>query len=190
MATGSGLKLVRKADGGEIRVRPYVCPAADGTALYQGDVVELTSTGTIDATTQLPTITRATSGHVLLGVVVGFEADPTAPYTSHYRIASTRRIAYVCDDPDAVYQAQEDAVGGSVSAANVGSLINANIVVANGSTVTGLSGTMIDSSTVTASAADVKIIGVVRDDQNVVASTSILECMILAPAIRATDSLT
>ena len=192
MATGFGLRLARKIGGGDPVIEPFVVAAGDATALFKGDVVEFTATAAYDAATQLPTITRATTGHVLLGVVVGFDPDPTAPY-SNSRAASTRRVVHVCTDRNAVYQVQEDTLGAPVTAAEAGARLNANIIVAAGSTATGLSGTMLDSSSRTASAADLKIIGVARtDDGNVaaLAAGAIYEVTILAPANISTDSLT
>lgn len=191
MATGFGLRLIGRAGGGSPRCREYYVPAGDSTALLQGDVVKLTaSAGTLDPLNEVQGITRAATGDKLLGVVLGFRPDPSLPYTGQIRAASTARYVTVCDDPDAIYEVQEDAVGGAVTAAQVGAMFNANIIVASGSTVTGLSGTMLDSSTATQSAADLKIVGVRRDLSNAAAQTAgaILHAMILAPAIKATAS--
>jgi hypothetical protein len=192
MATGYGLIPVRKIDGGQVRVRPYVVAAADSTALLVGDVVELDGTGDVDVVTQLPIVVRATAGHVLLGSVVGFLPDPTNPYNGSIRAASTKRVVLVCDDPDAVFSVQEDAVGNVVTAANIGLMTNADIIVASGNTTTGLSGTMLDSSTASASTANCKIVGVVREPGNVAAQSTgaKLEVIILEHALRTADSVT
>lgn len=188
MATGFGLKPVRKLDGGELRVRPYVAAATEGSVLCVGEVVELD--GAIDSSTQLPTVKLATAGNVLLGAIVGFAADPTDPLNGDYRKASTRRIVYVCDDPDAIFQVQEDAVGGSVSAANVAVSANADIIVAAGTSTTRISGTMLDSSDAKTTTANLKIVGVMRDDTNTAAMSggAVLEVMIFEHALRAADS--
>lgn len=190
MATGFGLKPVRKIDGGELRVRPYVIPASNSTALFVGDAVILA--GGMDTDQDLPTITQGTAAAVLLGAVVGFEPDPTQPYNGHYRPASTRRVVLVCDDPDAIFQVQEDAVGGAVSAANVGSSLNADIIVAAGDTVTGLSGHMLDSSDAAANDGQLKIVGILRDDTNAAAQSAgaILEVLIHEHALKTQDSIT
>lgn len=191
MATGFGARLIGRAGGGAPRLREYYVPASDSTALFQGDFVTLVpTTGAMDPKNEVPVVQRAATGNVLLGVVVGFRPDPALPYTGQYRAASTARYVTVCDDPDAIYEIQEDAVGGAVTAALVGALSNADIVVAAGSTATGLSGTMLDSSTAAATAEDLKIVGVRRDLANAAAQTggAVLQVMILAPAIKATDS--
>ncbi len=191
MATGNGLQLVRTVTGKTASIRPYFVPATYGTALFVGDPVRLISTtGTMDALNEVPCVAAAATGEIILGVIVGFEPDAANLLSANYKAASKARYVLVCDDPDAVYQVQEDAVGGAVTAALVGAMANANFVVAAGSTVTGLSGVMLDSSTTTASAADLKIIGVARDSVNAAAASggAVLEVTILSSAIKATDS--
>lgn len=192
MATGQGLVYSHSLHGGNPVTQRFAVPASNGTALYLGDVVELVNTtGTMDAAAEYQNVTQFVSGHIPLGVVVGLKEDSSAILTGNYRAASTLRYVDVCIDPDAVYIAQEDADGGSITAALVGAMTNANLVVAAGSTVTGQSGTMIDSSSTTASAADVKITGVPADGGNNYAAKSggaLLYCMLLGAAVRATDS--
>lgn len=193
MATGFGLRLVGRIGGGEPHVGKYYVPSTDSTALYQGDVVKVVdTTGAMDTAGEFITITRAATGNPILGVIVDFVPSAALPYTGQYRAASTDRYVLVCDDPNAIYEIQEDAVGGSVTAALVGALTNVNVIVAAGSTVTGLSGTMLDSSTTTASAADLKIVGVRQDGVNAAAATggAVLEVRILSAnhALVMTDS--
>lgn len=191
MATGFGLRAVRKLNGGEVRLRPYVLATDEGSVICPGEVVELA--GAIDATTGLPTIKLATAGNVLLGAVQGFESIiGTDPFNGDIRTASTRRVALVADDPTTIFQVQEDAAGGSVSAANVAVNANADIVVAAGTSTTRISGTMLDSSTASASSANLKIIGVARvaDGSNVAAQSggAVLEVIIHEHALLADDS--
>lgn len=188
MATGFGLRLIGRLGGGEPKCREYYIPSTDGTALYQGDVVE--KVNALDPLGEVGVITAAATGDILLGVVVGFRPDASLPYTGQYRAASTNRYVLVCDDPDAIYEAQEDGVSNVITAAHVGEGFNVNMVVAAGSAYTGLSGIMLDSDTATASAADLKIVGVRRDLSNAAAQTAgaILHVTILAPALKATDS--
>lgn len=193
MATGFGLRLVGRIGGGEPHVSKYYVPSTDSTALYQGDVVKVVdTTGAMDAAGEYITITRAAVGNPLLGVVVDFVPSAALPYTGQYRAASTERYVLVCDDPNAIYEVQEDAVGGAVTAALIGALSNASIIVASGSTVTGLSGTMLDSSTAAATALDLKIVGVRQDGVNAAALTggAVLIVRILSAehALVATDS--
>ena len=190
MATGFGLKPVRKLGGGELRVRPYVIPASDSTVYGIGEAVMLA--GGFDTSAQLPTIIINTAGSLLLGAIVGFEPDPSLPYTGDYRPASGRRIALVCDDPDAVFQVQEDADGGAVSAANVGSGANCDLVISAATATTRVSGTMLDSSTAAATTAQCKVVGSMRDGTNVAAQAAgaVLEVIIQEHALKTADSIT
>jgi hypothetical protein len=184
MATGFGLRLVGRIGGGQPRVREYYVPSTDATELLQGDVVELVNA--LDPLNEVPVVTRATAGNVLLGAIVGFKVDASDPYAGTKRTASTNRYVLVCDDPEAVFEVQEDAVGGSVSAAAIGEMENADIIVASGAL--GLSGTMLDSSTASASSANLKIVGVRRDGVNAGGSTSVLLVKIHEHALTTSDS--
>jgi hypothetical protein len=191
MATGFGLIPVRKLDGGELRVRPYVIPASDSAIYGRGDVVKLA--GAMDSEADVPTIAAAAAGDALVGAIVGFEGGIAAsPLSSDYRPASIRRVALVCDDPDAVFQVQEDADGGVVSAANVGSGANCDLVISVATATTRESRTMLDSSTAAATSAQCKIVGILRDGSNAAAQSggAILEVVIHEHALRTTDSIT
>lgn len=190
MAQGFGLRFSRTLHGNApISMRCYV-PASDGTILAKGDVVKLT--GAMDDPNNIaPSIARAATGDKLLGVVAGFQVDGSLPLKSNYRAASTARYVDVLIDPDAVYQVQEDAVGGAVTAAHVAAMYNAALVVSDASAVTGEATSMLDSSTAVNTATDLKIVGVASDGGNNVAGATngaILEVMILAPSIKATAS--
>src|ERR1017187_7182412 len=63
-----------------------------------------------------------------------------------YRHASTLTYGFICDDPNQLYTIQEDSVGGAIATAT-GGFSNANLVAGAGSTVTGFSGWMLQSST-------------------------------------------
>jgi len=191
MATGFGLIPVRNIRGGQaVRVRTYYVPSTDSTALLIGDAVELVNA--MDPKSEVSVVKRATAGNALLGAVVGFLPDASLLYTGNIRAASTNRYVLVCDDPDAVFQIQEDADGGVVSAANVGAMANADIIVASGSTVTGMSGTMLDSSDAKTTTANLKIVGVKRDGTNAAAASAgaVLEVIIFEHALTTADSIT
>lgn len=149
------------------KVKEYLIPSADGTAVYVGQPVKLDGSSGAAGTVVngrncegMATCIAAAAGDRLLGVVVGFVADP-AYLIPDYRRASTNRIALVCDDADVVYQAQEDSVGGSIAAASVG--LSTDMVVGSGSTATGRSGAMLDSSDVaTDTGGQFRLLGLVR----------------------------
>jgi hypothetical protein len=91
----------------------------------------------------MSTVATAAAGNTLLGVVVGFSPLQSNLETLH-RVASTNRIAYVCDAPDVVYEVQEDNIGNDIAVTQVGN--NFDIAYTAGSAVTGRSGVLLDSS--------------------------------------------
>lgn len=145
MANGNvafGLKPVRMADGSPYNgaVDMFYVPASDGTALYEGDPIKLA--GSADGA-GVASVTRSAAGETITGAVVGF-ADATS-MTAGYRAASTAAYVLVAHGQDLLFEIQEDAVGGAIAAADIG--LNANIIVAAGSSYTKASGVMLDTST-------------------------------------------
>lgn len=141
----NGLRPFRYLSGAPYNgaVTKYVFPAADGTATFVGDLVKLSGTG--DTATGLRTIAQAAASDACVGVLVGLEVDPANLNTPQYRVASTRRIAYVVDDPNVLFVAQEDGDTDALDLVDAGQ--NVNFIVGTGSTVTGLSAMEIDSNT-------------------------------------------
>ena len=141
-----GLKPVRYASGAPYNgaVNAYAVPASDSTPLMIGDPVILA--GSADAGTGAATITRATAagGNRITGVVQGFVPTPSI-VANGYRLASTDAVVLVADDPDLLFEIQEDAVGGALPLASIG--LNADLIAASGSTVTKRSGFQLDTST-------------------------------------------
>jgi len=153
--TPFGLRPVKHRNGAPYNaaVNAYYIPASYGTAMFIGDAVVITGTsntaevaapgaGKFPAGT-LPEINRATvgDGNAISGVVVGFAANPSNLEQVH-NPASTERVAYVADDPDTEFEIQAD---GTLAATQVG--LNAVLIDTHaGSTVTGLSGTELDTT--------------------------------------------
>lgn len=148
-----GLRPVQHRSGAPYNgaANPYYIPSSYGTALYIGDPVIRTSTsntaevkvegGGTFAIGTLPEINRATAGdgNLITGVIVGFMGDAQS---LRYNAASTERVALVCDDPDVLFEIQAD---GSIAATDVG--LNAVLIATHsGSTVTGLSGMELDTT--------------------------------------------
>ena len=120
----------------------YDVGASQSTAIFTGDPVKYKNDGTVEV---------ATASDALLGVFMGgFYTDPTtskptfAPYIPA-SLATTDAKAFVCDDPNQTFIAQQDSVGANLVAADLNT--NANLVFGAGSTTTGISGVEIDSST-------------------------------------------
>jgi hypothetical protein len=83
-------------------------------------------------------------------VVVGIANDPAVPASNDmleagYRAASTEGYVLVCDDPDVLYEIQEDSDTSTLAKTSIG--LNADLIAAAGSTYTRRSGFMLDSST-------------------------------------------
>lgn len=140
-----GLKPVRYASGAPYNgaANVYYVPASDGTALFFGDPVIIAGSG--DAV-GVPSVTRATAGSAgrITGVVVGFVPSATLnPYG--YRPASTAAYVLVADDPNLLFEIQEDAVGGALAVTDIG--LNADLVAGSGDTNTKQSGFQLDTST-------------------------------------------
>jgi hypothetical protein len=121
----------------------YFIPSSDGTATFVGDAVKLAGSASTDG---YPTVAQAAATNPVLGVVIGFKVNPSdLNLSGSYRAASTDRYVLVVDDPDVVFEVQEDAVGGALAVTDIG--LNAEIVVGSGSTTTGKSGMQLDTST-------------------------------------------
>lgn len=154
-----GLRPVRHKSGAPYNgaVTPYYIKGDYATALYIGDPVVKTGTsntavvtapgaGRFDVGT-LPEINKTAAGDVdgntkrITGVIVGFAPLPS-DLSKQYNPASTERIAYVCDDPDIVFEIQAD---GAIPAASVG--LNAVLIYTHsGNNYTGLSGAELDTT--------------------------------------------
>lgn len=154
-----GLKPVRHKSGAPYNgaANPYYIQSDYATALFIGDPVVKTGTANTAAVEApgagkfgigtLPAINKTAVGDVdgntkrITGVIVGFSPLPT-DLTKNYNPASTARVAYVCDDPDVVFEMQAD---GAIPATSIG--LNAVLIYTHsGSTSTGLSGAELDTT--------------------------------------------
>lgn len=148
-----GLKPVQHLDGSPFNgaCRKYFVPASYATALFLGQ--PLIATGASDAN-GIPVVQTASAGGgaytigPMVGIVDG--GEPVVAVTRDmplYHLASTAQYILVADDPDLIFEVQEDSVGGAIAAATAGSK-NIDLVAGAGVTGSGLSGWMIDSSTI------------------------------------------
>lgn len=158
-------------------------PSGYGTALYVGDAVVVTGTSNttaagfgkqFDAGT-LREINKITAGdsNKVTGVIEGFEPNPDG-LGQIYNSASTARVVYVRPtSPNDIYEIQADATA-AIAATDISS--NANLIITTaGSTVTGLSGTMLDTSSMTTTATyQLKILGVSPKANNALGTNAIL----------------
>lgn len=151
-----GLKPVRRRDGSPWtgKATPYSIPSTDTNNYFIGDPVDLAGTATGNAASvtivggefaigTLPEIAAATlaDGNYTIGPIVGFM--PTTEASTVYGAASTTRVALVADDPDLVFHIRDDGTT-ALGIAGVG--LNAIMESGTGSTVTGLSGYVLDTN--------------------------------------------
>jgi hypothetical protein len=187
-----GLRPIRHKSGATYNgaVSPYYIASTYATALFIGDPVIRVAGGSNAAAVTvpgagsfnigtLPSVEKATAGdgNRITGVIVGFSPLPT-DLSKNYNPASTERVAYVCDDPDVVFEIQAD---GAIPAASVG--LNAVLIYTHsGSTTTGLSGVELDTtSDVPAADASNQLLilrAVNRDDNDTTSTWARVEVMI------------
>lgn len=155
----------------------YYVPSTYATALFLGQ--PLVATGASDAN-GIPVVQTATAagGAYTIGPMVGIAegGDPGAANIGItrdlplYHPASTSQYIHVADDPDLIFEIQEDSVGGSIAMATAGTK-NADFIAGAGSTVTGFSGWMLDSSTInTTNTLQLRLLGGVRRADNTMAA--------------------
>ena len=131
--------------------------AANATAIYQNDPVEMLNTGTIGV---------AAAADVLLGSLNGvFFTDATTSkptYANHLKASNTATdfVGFISDDP---YERFEVQSAGTVNQTNIGNC--ADISYSAGSSPNYVSKTEI-SGTMAAGAAQLKIMGVSKDPDN------------------------
>ena len=137
-----GLRPIAKvgsAPGGTTGTTKYRITSGAG-AMFTGDIVKQANDGSV---------VQGTAGDAARGVFMGcFYTDPS---TSKPRFnntfpngtAASDAIAFVADDPDQLFIAQQDSASANAVAADLN--LNANLVVGSGNTTTGISGMEIDS---------------------------------------------
>jgi len=176
----SGLSPVKYLGGADWdgKVNQYYIAAADTNPFFPGDLVRLNRTA--DATRGIRGITLAAAGGPAVGVIIAVGTNAEGgPYINPSDLTATSRptgaqaVAYyaaVCDDPDVIFEIQEDGDGGTI--ASTDSMDNADIIYAAPATGVRVSGTMVDSSSVADTATlNLKLLGLVRKYEQGVLNT-------------------
>lgn len=170
VSSPKGLVPVRHRNGAPYTgaANLYYVPASDGTAIRLGDPVKgVTNSADAFGT---PTVTRASAGDILLGVVVGIVSAHSITRLATdppYRVASTAAYLMVCDDPDVLFEAEEDDVGGAMATGAGGR--NVEWITGTGNDTTGWSGVKLDSSTMAVTnTLSLRVHSPVKRDDNVV----------------------
>lgn len=167
----SGFSPVKTQSGSPYTgaVRIYSIPASDGTAVYIGDPVKLAGTGSIVNGVVYQDVIQAATGDVITGAVVSVLPDTRDSLT--YRAASTLRLVAVCDDPNMLFEIQEDGGATAFTANDIG--LNANFSVGTGSAITGLSSVQLDTTTeATTNTLDLKLVEFVNRPDNAIGSNA------------------
>lgn len=164
-----GLRPVQKMDGSAWTgaANLYYIPSSDTTAAYVGGLVKLAGSADSDG---VPSVTaNVSAADVVVGVIVGFDGTQDS---NTYRTASTERYVWVCDDPNVLFEVQEDGDTTPIAAASVG--LNATLInLTSGSTSTGRSSIEIDSDTVaTTTTLDVQIRRLINRPDNVIGANA------------------
>jgi hypothetical protein len=155
-------------------------PIASGstTAIFNGDVVELNSDGTLDKEAGTSTATP-------VGVFLGCSyTDPVFGKTFRQfypgGLAIADIVAYVVDDPDTLFKVAVTAAGtstiGNVARTAVGN--NSALIQTAGNTANGNSRVSISSTTATASTLPVRIIDIVQETALAVNPASYTEVIV------------
>lgn len=142
----AGLTAIGTLSGADFhgKLRRVTFAAGDAVAAFQGDLVKLT--GTVDATGKIPVVAQSAAGDASIGVIASFipiEGNEGS-LTTNYRLASTAQDALIYWGQDVLYTVQEDSVGNDIEITEAG--LNCNVIVGSGSTVTGISGMELDST--------------------------------------------
>lgn len=165
--TPFGLRPVQHRNGAPYNgaFRLYSVAAGNATEIMMGDPVTLAGTSQTINGQIYSDVVRSATGDVFTGVCVG--VMPVTQDSLRYRAASTQRVLMIADDPDLLFEIQE-ATGGTPLTANDAGL-NANIVVAAGSTVTAQSGVELNNATeATTATLDIHIVGPVNREDNAI----------------------
>lgn len=169
-----GLRPVGNAYGAPYSggVRKYYIPSTDtDTAVYIGSVVKLTGGADADG---IPVVTgNVAANDAVVGVVVSVVPETASSTT--YRENSTSRYVMVADDPNALFEVQEDSVGGALAATATGATCSLTGFT-SGDTATGLSAVEIDSSLLSEASDtddDVRIIALKQSPDNAVGDNAV-----------------
>jgi len=145
--------------------------AANASAIYQWDPVEMAATGTI-------TVAAATD--TLLGSINGVfytDASTSKPtWANHLNASNTATdiVGFVSDDPYERFEIQSD---GATAAADVG--MNADIVYAAGSSPDYVSKVELDHSDLKAATAQLRVLAISNDPSNNTAGSADVNLVVM-----------
>lgn len=171
-------------------VNIYYVPSSVASNIFIGDPVTwLTNSADNEG---IPGVTLATAGssNNVLGAMVGIVngGEPIIPIVQNspiYHVASTAGYILVNDDPNTLYEVQEN---GAMAQGAPGR--NVNLVSGTGSTVTGFSGWQLNSSTLnTTNTLQMKIMRLLEQADNAVGTNAKWLCRINLNALTSTTGV-
>ena len=174
-----GLRPVRHISGAPYNGATIKCyiSASYATALFVGDGVIFSITAAHkDPTARYPSIIACVgnSGGLIRGVIVSFDPRPDG-LDKLYNPASTEGYANVCVDQDVVFQIRDTGVAVPTK---LFPGQNAVIVLAAGSTTTGLSGAKMNTTPANTQAYPLHILGVAEQEDNELAASAVWEVLL------------
>lgn len=171
--TPFGARVIKKLDGSPWTgaLTRYYVPSTDATAIFIGDAVEVTGAAHSDYTPIVARLTHA--GDSARGIMVAIDTYPE-DLNLNYRKASTGMHVLVCDDPNIIFEMQEDAAA-TLVAADAGG--NVDITVTAGSTASGRSAMVLASASINTTASQVRLLRLSNKPGNVVGQYAVWECM-------------
>lgn len=161
---------------------PYSVDSSNATAIFVGDFMIREADGNVAPYT-------GTGGGNLIGVCVAAGTDAQTYATPdtlsrRYLAAATAGTVLIADDPDIVFEIQEDDAGTALAATDAGA--NADVLATAGSTTTGQSAHEIDRSTINTTAAQLRLIRLVPREDNAIGDFAKWEVMINEHSYRST----
>jgi len=168
----------------------YYIAALYGTALYVGDAVS--SAGSADTLGKYATIARGATTTYVRGVIIGFSNTPNlaadvTDLTTVYSPALTAGYAAVVDDPDVIFQVQEDNDSENMEADDVGR--NFDYTTTAGSAVTGLSAMELDSSDNNTTALPCRLMGLSDIPGNAMGDYAVWDVLFVMHELRSTTGV-
>ncbi len=176
-----GLKYVGNLRGAPLPQVHMYYKSSSIAAMYVGDAVK--SDSSADAAGEYAGVDLASAGDPIRGVVLGFVPVWGTP-TVNFAPASTAGYVFVCDDPDAIFEIQEDGIGGQIAITAIGN--NADLVTGSGSSTTGYSGTLLDSSDVKTGTAQLRILKIVPRPDNALGASAKFHVLINEHELKST----
>lgn len=150
-------------------VNQYAHDSGNAVAIFVGDLVTMTGASSTIGDQILPNVVQSATGDIFQGVCVG--VIPITQASTIYSEASTQRIILVADDPNLVFEAQENSGGTPFTANDIG--LNCNVIVGAGSIVTGQSGMELNTATeATDATLDLKITGFLNAPDNAIGANA------------------